>query len=313
VEVIDMIVLINPSAGGGRALSKWSRVEPHLRENTGHMQIFVTDNVDQMRDCVNGALSRGHREFVAGGGDGTVNAVLASLVECAPAGELSRISLGAIGLGSSNDFHKPYRQVIEGVPCRIGFASAAPHDIGVLSFVDPQGWTGTRYWLINASIGTTAEANHFFNHPDRVLRFLKRKSTSSGILYAAANALLRHRAREMTITLDDSISTTSFTRNIGVVKNPHFAGSLHYDTPYEPDSGEFYVHSLDRVSLPRLALTFAGLARGRFTGRKGTRSWKAHKVAVRNCGPFAVEFDGEVAEVSEATFSLIRGQLKVCS
>jgi diacylglycerol kinase family enzyme len=117
----------------------------------------------------------------------------------------------------------------------------------------------------------------------------------------------------MTLSLDDSIATTALIQNIGVVKNPHFAGNLHYDSPFEPDSGDFYVHQLEKVSAARLVAAFAGLARGRFTGRRGSRSCKARRFSVRNCGPFAVEFDGEVAVAHEATFSLYHSKIRVCS
>jgi diacylglycerol kinase family enzyme len=307
-----MLIIINPAAGGGTALERWRRIESQVKEAAPAAEVFVAESAAATSRRVARALAEGCTRFVAGGGDGTVNTVLGGLIESAPESELHRISLGAIGLGSSNDFHKPFRRMIDGVPCRLDFDAAAPQDIGALSFIDPEGHEGTRYWLVNASIGTTADANHFFNHPDRVLEALKRKSVSSGILYAAARTFLRHRCREMTLTLDDALQTTSLTRNIGIIKNPHFAGNLRYDNPYEPDSGEFFVHQLEGVSLPRLAFTFAGLARGRFTGQKGTRSWKAHRLSVQNCGPFAVEYDGEVTMVRRATFSLIRGELRVC-
>jgi diacylglycerol kinase family enzyme len=308
-----MIALINPSAGGGTALEKWARIESRLRRITGAMDVYVTGDAEDLGFQVARALDEGETRFIAGGGDGTVNAVLQSLVEFTPPVMLERISLGAVGLGSSNDFHKPYHLVIGGVPCRIGFGTATRHDVGVLAYTDPEGQHDTRYWLVNASIGTTAEANHFFNHPDRLLRFLKKRSASSGILYAAGRTLLRYRCREMTLWLDDSIETTALVQNIGVVKSPHFAGSLHYDSPHEPDSGDFYVHRLEKISTPRLASAFAGLARGRFTGRRGTNSWKARRLSVRNCGPFAIEFDGEVTVAHEATFSLYHSKIRVCS
>jgi diacylglycerol kinase family enzyme len=307
-----MLAVVNPASAGGRGLAKWRRLEPCLTEKLGAIQVRMTRSAGEERAIVAEGLAAGHREVLAAGGDGTVNAVLSALLECVPESGRPAVTLGAAGLGSSNDFHKPHRTVIEGVPCRVDFANAFAHDVGVVAYADESGTRHTRYWIVNASIGATAEANHFFNHPDGVLRLLKRTSTDAGILYAAARTLARSRARTLELAVDEAPPVSLATRNLGVVKNPHFTGSLSYDSPYEPASGDFTVHHLGAVSAARLAATFAALARGHFSGRPGTHTWRAHRLAVRAAGPFAVEIDGEVALAVEATFTLLPACLRVC-
>jgi diacylglycerol kinase (ATP) len=306
------LVIVNPAAAGGRGLAKWRRLEPRLTAKLGVMEVRLTRGAGDERALVAAGWAAGHREFLAAGGDGTVNAVLSALLECVPESERGAVALGAVGLGSSNDFHKPYRTVIEGVPCRVDYAAAFPHDVGVVVYADATGARHTRHWIVNASIGVTAEANHFFNHPDSVLRLLKRTATDAGIVYAAARTLARSHARVLELTVDAAAPVPLATRNLGVVKNPHFTGGLSYDSPYEPASGDFAVHHLGAVSAARLAATFAALARGRFSGRPGTHTWHAHRLAVRDGGPFAVEIDGEVVLAAEATFTLLPACLRVC-
>jgi len=306
------LAIVNPAAAGGRGLAKWRRLEPRLAADLGALEVRLTAAAGDERRLVAEGWAAGHRQFLAAGGDGTVNAVLGALLECVPEDGRGAVALGAAGLGSSNDFHKPYRAVIEGVPCRVDFARAFPHDVGVVSYADETGARHARHWIVNASIGATAEANHFFNHPDGVLRALKRTSTDAGILYAAARTLARSRPRALALGVDDAAPVELATRNLGVVKNPHFTGSLSYDSPYEPASGDFTVHHLGAVSAARLAATFAALARGRFAGRPGTHTWRAHRLTVRDGGPFAVEIDGEVVLAVEATFTLLPACLRVC-
>ncbi len=307
-----MLAIVNPAAAGNRGLAKWQRLEPRLAAKVGTMQVRMTRGPgDECRIIAEG-LAAGHRDFLAAGGDGTVNAALTALLECVPEGDRPAITLGAAGLGSSNDFHKPYRTLIEGVPCRLDFDAAFAHDLGVVAYTDETGARRMRYWIVNASIGATAEANHFFNHPDGVLRFLKRTSTDTGILYAAARTLARSHVRALELAIDEGSPVQIATRNLGVVKNPHFTGSLSYDSPYEPASGDFTVHHLGAVSTAQLAATFAALARGQFSGRPGTHTWRARRLAVRDGGPFAVEIDGEVVLAIEATFTLLPACLRVC-
>lgn len=307
-----MLAIVNPAAAGGRALARWRRLEPRLAERLGTLEVRMTRRAGDEAGAVAEGWGAGHREFIAAGGDGTVNAVLGALVAGVPEGGRAAATLGAAGLGSSNDFQKPYHDVVEGVPCRVDFAAAFPHDVGVVTYTDAGGVRHTRHWIVNASIGATAEANHFFNHPDGALRVLKRTSTDAGILYAAARTLARTRARALELAIDDAAPMELATRNLGVVKNPHFTGSLSYDSPYEPASGDFTVHHLGAVSAVRLAAAFAGLARGRFQGRPGTHSWRARRLAVRDGGPFAVEIDGEVVLAVEAVFTLLPVCLRIC-
>jgi diacylglycerol kinase family enzyme len=103
-------------------------------------------------------------------------------------------------------------------------------------------------------------------------------------------------------------------RNLGVVKNPHFAGSLRYDSPHQPDSGSFHVHRLGALSRTGLVRALVRLARGRFAGGRATRSWLAREATVTNGGdPFLVECDGEVVEVRIARFSIVPEKLRLCS
>ncbi len=310
-----MLVVVNPTAHGGKALEMWRALRPQVREIVGPFDAFEARDPRVVRRRIADRLQAGEREFVAAGGDGTVNWVATRLFEEALSARLDSVTLGAIGLGSSNDFHKPLPRVrrIGDVPCRLDFHSVLRHDFGRLTYEDPAGVRHTRWWLLNASVGTTAEANRFYNQADPLWRWFKRRSASGAMVYAAAHGILGYRALAMTLRLDDEPPLRVRVRNLGVVKNPHFTGVLRYDTPYEPDSGRFHVHLLEEVPLARLAATLAGLARGRFTGQPGTHSWRACDLAVEADEPFAVETDGEVVVARRAWFSLIPGALRLCT
>jgi diacylglycerol kinase (ATP) len=310
-----MIVILNPSSGGGTALARWKRIEPKVREIVGPYTLITTRGPEAVRTHVAHAILTGEREFIAAGGDGTVNLVMTSILASAPRGALAKIKLGAIGLGSSNDFHKPLtlERQIDHVPFRLDFLTTVAHDVGMLTYRDQRDELRSRRWLINASIGTTAEANWFFNNPNRPLRVLKRFLPSLGMVYAALRTLFGYPSRLMTITLDETETMHAWVKNLGIVKNPHFTGSLSYDSPYEPSSGHFYVHLLGKTSLPRLVLTLIGLLHGKFSGKKSTRTWRATRLRIESDTPFAVEGDGEVVTVKRAYFSVVPGLLRICT
>jgi diacylglycerol kinase family enzyme len=267
----------------------------------------ISRDPEQVKASIGEGLAAGETDFVAVGGDGTVNLLASCLVDHISDTDLRRVRLGAIGLGSSNDFHKPMQEASEvgGAPCRLDFRRAALNDVCLVTYRDEAGRVRHRPWIINSSIGTTAEANGFFNRPDRILRFLKRAAPGAAIAYAAIHTLLQKRSQELILTLDGQRTIRRRVANLGVVKNPHFTGILRYDSPHEPESGHFYVHLLSDLSLPRLVLALARLARGHFAGQIGARSWRACRLVVRSDTPFALEGDGEVVFAREASYCVM--------
>lgn len=308
-----MLVLVNPTADGGRAGQRWSHVRSAIEDRFGAFDECVTRDPSTVRARIAEALASGERRFVAAGGDGTVNCVLNTLLDVASPAVFAEVVLGAIGLGSSNDFHKPRRpdRDVGGYPCRMEFAYALRHDIGHTEAVGDDGML-QRAWLLNASVGTTATGNWLFNQAAGLVGWCKRKSATLGMVAACFTAILRTRRLQVTLDGPDGTARTVRLRNLGVVKNPHFTGCLKYDSPYEPGSRRFFVHLLANNSLFDTFVTLARLARGRFDGRRSASSWQADHLTVASGTPFAVEGDGEVTLVRRATFAIAPQQIWVC-
>ncbi len=309
-----MLIVLNPTAGAGTAGAKWRRIEPQVTDIVGQFTLVVESDVARIEEKIAAALRNGERDFIAAGGDGTVNRVMTCLLKSAPHRVLETVKLGAIGLGSSNDFHKPFvsDHQIDGVPVKLDFDSTIWHDVCLLTYCDGDERFRSCRWMINASVGTTAEANHFFNHPNRMLRLLKR-FPSWAIAYAAVRTLFRFRGHEMTITLDETETVRGRVNNLGIVKNPHFTGGLRYDSPYQPGDGHVYVHLLRNLGVLRLLVALARLVRGKFGGRLNARTWRVTRLRIDAHRPFAVEGDGEVVLTRRAYFSVLPDLLQVCT
>ncbi len=172
------------------------------------MKILLPGDRLSVAESIGEALDRGERHFVAAGGDGTVNLLLNTLLALKPERETG-LAVGAIALGSSNDFHKPVQpwQCTGGISCKIDFSAATPRDVVHVSY-SGKGGEACRFFLINASAGLTAEANAFFNNTDRLLGWLKQRYTDPAILYAAIRTILRYRNEEMTLTFPDAEAAT---------------------------------------------------------------------------------------------------------
>jgi diacylglycerol kinase family enzyme len=309
-----MLVIVNPKAAAGRAEARWTGIRAEVERRVGPFEQCIAPDVATVRTRVLSALEQGERRFVAAGGDGTVNLVMGLLMELVVPGPRSQLIVGAIGLGSSNDFHKPVRSeaLIGGFPCRLDFTRPVQHDVGYTHYVDEHGLARVKRWVINASVGTTARGNWLYNRARGAVGIAKRCSETAGMIVAAIGALLRPSRDWMTLTGEDGSVERIRVCNLGVVKNPHFTGCLRYDSSCSPDSGDFFVHLLVHSSAWRTVVTLARLARGKFMGRPGTRSWRSRWIELEALRPFPIEGDGEIVLARRAVFFLEPRALQVC-
>ena len=117
------LILLNEAAAGDTGAARWRHV-CDARPALALSDVVRLEADGEWRGAIARGLARGTRRFIAAGGDGTVNALLNALLGARGDLPLAELELGAIGLGSSNDFHKPKREVWRGVPVRGAGAAA---------------------------------------------------------------------------------------------------------------------------------------------------------------------------------------------
>lgn len=309
-----MLIFLNPYAGGGTAQTRWARTAPAIRRQFGPFELHMLSSAQRLSTVIEEELQQGERFFVAAGGDGTVQRVLQALLTV-DGGAPDDVCLGAIGLGSSNDFHKPRSEatMIRGVPCALDREQVMRRDVGVLATEAASGERVTQYWLLNSSLGVTAEANAFFNAPDMLLTRLKAWSTPAAILYAALHTILLYRNQRVRLRGNELADVSVHLTNLAILKSPHCSGALCYEIPFEPSSGLLHVHLSEAMTLPRRLMMLLQLARHRTKGLAQTRSWTTDGLCVEADTSFAVEFDGEVLQTRRAQFTVCPRRLWVCS
>lgn len=308
-----MLVFINQKSSGGAALKKWKGLEPALSKKINCADIFFLNGNIPMQSYVKAALCKNETEFISAGGDGTLNMLINSIVKFCPPEQLNKITIGAIGIGSSNDYYKPIEECVKlnGIPLKINFDRAGLRDVGKITFKN-DGIIKTNYFLINSSIGITAEANYFFNKPDKILSSLKRKSTSAAILYAAARGIFNYENFHAEIFSEESGKNNVKITNLGIVKNPNFSGNLNYGYNANYENGLFNIHLCYEMNLQDRLELFWSLNNGSFKKIKKAKSWSTRKIMIKANHKFAVEYDGEVITSNSVEFSVLPKFLKIC-
>jgi diacylglycerol kinase family enzyme len=309
-----MILFLNPASGGGTAPGKWTRIAPEFHALYGPCETVSIASLSCLGPCVRESFNSGERVFLAGGGDGTINVLLNTVLKDLPSEAHDTVILGAVGLGSSNDFHKPRdsRMCPGGIPCAADPHSARPRDVGVVTFRTRTGRT-SRYFLVNASIGMTADANRFFNDPDVALRFLKRTATPLAILYAAAKTLFQYSGQDVWLRSPSHLCGPRRLTNLALLKSPHISGNLKFPCRQEFVNGLFEVFLAGDLGLSARCRFLEGLSHGRISAGLGLQSWRADVLSVLGRDPFAVEYDGEVVTTTYVHFAMLPRHLKVCT
>jgi len=303
-----MLICLNPRAGFGRSARRWSRLQPQL----SNLAEYVVEETGQGFDAaLSQHLRRGERFIVAAGGDGTVHQVVNCLLAL-PERERESVCLGALALGSSNDFHQPRNtsRMLAGVYSRIERRLAIAHNV-VQCVWENAGHARTEHFIANASLGVVADANRVYDRSRGLVALLKRLSIDLAIGYCAVSTLFRAPNRRLRIAVDGAWSE-HVVSNLGVLLNPYFAGGLRYDTPIDVTGPQMCVQLCENMSRWRKLRTFAALARGKFRGLPGTRNWWCQSLRVEADEPFVLEMDGELREMTSVEMTLRKGALLVC-
>ena len=119
----------------------------------------------------------------------------------------------------------------------VDFDGARERDVIRVEYENENGTPGTRYSLVNASVGITAEANARFNDPSWLVRLARHLSVDAAITAAVLATLAAWRDVTCALSIDGGEPEMVSVTNLGVFKNPHFGGSLCYDTSVSADDG----------------------------------------------------------------------------
>ena len=307
-----MFLLLNTFASGGKALKKWNNIK-HSPSIAKFEECHKVEKNSSENSAISNAILKGERKFIAAGGDGTINYLLNEILSHPSKTVIDEIQIGAIGLGSSNDFHKPMysSRLINGIPCKIDFTNTAERDIGCITYVHNEKKIN-KYFLINASIGVTAEANYFFNNPNFILKLFKRINTSAAIIYSAIRTIMRYKNIELTMIDSKNDSKIFKVANLAITKSPYISGDLKLNYTPNYKNGLLNIQLLGDTTKIELIKILHQLHTNKADSANVFNSSQSSSILIEAEKPFKVEFDGEIIITNCARFSLLKKRIKVC-
>jgi diacylglycerol kinase (ATP) len=304
------ILFINTAAHQGRARKKWSRIQNEISDRLpdSHWEEY-TPPFDYKKQLQEWLEQGGIDTLLYAGGDGTMNHLLNTLMSIDH--KLWKHCLfGGIGLGSSNDFQKPYKTFIQGIPVRLNPSNAKYSDIGWVEFETPDGKQEKKYFLINASLGVTATANLLFNRGDPVIHLLKPLSSTLSIIYTAIKTILTFKNTPVNIQWEEQ-DRQILLSNLAILKMPTISGSFKFSQAVSPDDGRLGVNICLNMSWSELLGVLYHLSKGQFKNNEKKWSFFTEKIALQAHNNIPMETDGEVYLGRTFEFGLLPQKIKL--
>lgn len=128
----DWVAIVNPAAGGGRAGRAVPALQAAMRATGFSMRVQTTEARGHATALARDAVAAGHRQFIAVGGDGTVNEIANGLLTGGSvAGDA--VTLAALPIGTGNDWARTHAlpKRPEDLVALIASGKTVMHDAGI--------------------------------------------------------------------------------------------------------------------------------------------------------------------------------------
>lgn len=296
-------IIINPHCHQGRGWKRWQAIRNEVLKQIPGSTEIVTENTDdlgwQLSHIFN---SNEESHIISAGGDGSLHQLCNELLRN---GRQDKHIIGAIGIGSSNDFLKPFQSFVNNIPVRTNINKPCiAQDVGKVKFIDENNLKKEKFFIINASFGATAEGNWNFNNPSSILKWLKKTDTGMAITYTAITTILAYKNKKVIFRFNSEERDAAIT-NINILKIPFVSGSLYYKQNIFPDDGRLGLNVCMNMKKAQLFQTLLQLEKGIFTPSEKKLSAFTNNFQLSSNYPIIFECDGETEKITNVEISVL--------
>jgi diacylglycerol kinase (ATP) len=289
-------ILLNPSAGSGKAGRARERLEAELKRKGISYTLTITDSEAQLRGLTR-SLAAVEPILAGAGGDSTFLVMLDEIMAVQ-----TRPRLGLIGIGSSNDISREFGvQTLERACAALKAGTARTIDVG---FVET-GAGAKHHFLGQANIGLGAAVNRYVARLAERGRRLARRQTLAGFL-GILDAYRSGRV-PLDLTIEGRGGSARGSYVAAVFANTRFWATGRIIAPEaRPDDGALDACLISACSIPRLARVNAAAKTGRHVRLRDVTMLRATEFHVSSPQAFLIQADGEIVAESRRTDSRFR-------
>jgi YegS/Rv2252/BmrU family lipid kinase len=280
-------LIVNPSAGGGRAGRAAGDVVRALTAAGVEVRSEHTRNLEHARELATGA-AQAEEHAVTLGGDGLAGAVADALRQVPGA------ILGVLPGGRGNDLARVLGIPLDPVEACAVIAHGTPRPMDL-------GEVGGRAFVGIASAGFDSDANRIANEAPARLGNLV-------YAYGALRALASWRPARFEVELDPPGERVEFTGyTIAAANSRDYGGGMQLAPAALLDDGQLDVVLIEAVNRARFVANLPKVFKGTHVELPQVRALRAAEIAISSDRPFTLYADGDpIAELPVRVRSLPR-------
>lgn len=306
ISTLRIAVILNPTAGRGRARRRWNAWRPLLEDQVGPCDVFETSATRDGIALCRQALKSGYTRIISAGGDGTHFEVTNGYFESGQPIN-PEASIAFLPLGSGADFTKTLRMP-DNMDAMLGLLSrweTQSIDVVSLSLTgfdgQPEEWIFQN--IARAGIGAEVVA--------RAERSQKRLGGFLTFLLATVQTVLHYRSKPVRLQLDAETVKQQFMELV-VANGIYDGGGMRTAPEARLDSGLLEVYVYGKIQLADALVNLYKIYKGTMMDRPDVvRHNKVRTVCLESSREILVEADGELLGVAPATFRVCPAALNV--
>ena len=291
-----VVLVANPTAGGGRGRRMIPRAEAALGALGLEHRLVMTDNGAHPLRAAREAADEGAPAIVALGGDGLVGSCAEGLVG-------TQTVLTPVPAGNGNDFARslglhPKRPFL-------ALECLRENRLRAVDAVRVEGSGWERHYVCVGGAGFDSEVNAYANT-------LTRLRGATRYVVAVFRTLARFRHAEFAVRVDGDERRLD-AMMVAVANAPQYGGGMKVCPDASLDDGLLDVCVVGAVSKPTFVAVFPKVFLGRHVTHPAITMLRGQKVEIEATRPFDVYGDGERLAPLPATFSAVAGALRVAA
>lgn len=305
---MDTFAIVNPGAGGGRAVTRWPQIQNLLTDAIGPFEHSFTNGPQDATKLARHAINQGVRRIIAVGGDGTINETVNGFAD-GSGGITNTCALGVVPCGTGSDFCRSFG--INSDPAaaiaRIASGQERRIDLGRAVYQSHQGGPEIRYFLNIASFGLSGA----------IAGNINRSAGPSWLpgqaryLIETLRSLVAYRSTVMKLTVD-GVPMERDVMIAAVANGQYFGGGMQIAPGADPQDGQLDVVVISSVSKARLVRKILQVYRGAHLDLPEVEVFRGSRIIVEaDAGPVLLELDGESPGHLTVEFTIVPQAVRV--